>query len=55
VELWNQHPAIGVPVIQVPFEAKYIVVAQPYELMQAAPVTQAVVVAEPAAAATLKP
>jgi len=55
VLLWNQHAAIGVPVIHVPFEAVYIVVAHPCELMQVAPETQAVTAADPVDEATLYP
>jgi len=55
VELWNQHPGIGVPVIHVPLEARYMVVGHPSEFGQVAPETQAVKVADPVDEATLYP
>jgi len=55
VLLWNQHAAIGVPVIHVPLAARYIVVAHPSEFGHVAPATQAVTAAEPVVAATEYP
>jgi len=55
VLLWNQHEAIGVPVIHVPFEAVYIVARHPCEFGHVDPETQAVTVADPVDEATVYP